>query len=145
MLPTLPNYLRWEYRVLDVTPGQPVIISGVPVDPTCPHGQLANISLWPGSDGGYAVPVVGSLILIEFHDGNPQKPAVCGLDPSVPPILTTLGGGTSPIALGPLVDAQFQAVAATLASGTCAVAPGPVVFSVPFAPTPVDSLKVVSG
>ena len=92
-------YARWEYRVAGVTPGPPVTVSGVPVDPVrCPFGPLANITLWPGPDGGYAVPAAGSLVLVEFHDGNVAKPAVCGLDPSVPAALTTLGGGVVPLA-----------------------------------------------
>ena len=149
MLPKLACYLRWEYRVVAATPGQPVKISGIPVDPTCPHGQLANITLWPGPDGGYAVPTPGSLILVEFHDGNPEKPAVCGLDPSVPPVLTTLGFGVQPIALAPLVALQLENIATALATHVhsgVTTGPGTSGTASPvYTPAPVASAKVVSG
>jgi len=145
LLPKLANYLRWEYRVLSVVPGPPVLISGVPVDVTCPHGPLANITLWPGSDGGYAIPATGSLILVEFHDGNPQKPAVCGLDPSSVPILTTLGGsvGAKPLArVGDTVTiTQAEITAATMTAGG-----NPVMVTLPLQCLITSgSAKVVSG
>lgn len=149
LLPKLACYLRWEYRVVSVTPGPPVLISGVPVDVTCPHGQLANITLWPGPDGGYATPAPGSLILVEFHDGNPQKPAVCGLSPITPPILTTLAFGVQPIALAPLVTLQLAAIATALTTHVhSGVTPGGGVTgpAAPvYTPAPVASAKVVSG
>jgi hypothetical protein len=149
MLPTLPNYLRWEYRCVAVSPGPPVLISGVPIDETCPHGTLANIALWPGPDGGYAIPVIGSLILVEFHDGNPEKPAVCGLDPNSTPTLTTFGGGISPIGLAPLISFQLSEIAAALTSHvhtgvtTGAGTSGPAAPQ--YTPGNVGSAIVVSG
>lgn len=120
-------FARWEYRVVGVTPGPPVTVSGTPVDPTrCPFGPLANITLWPGPDGGYAIPAAGSLVLVEFHDGNVAKPAVCGLDPGVPAVLTTLGGGTIPLArVGDTItitQAQFAAAGAANGAGAVAAA-----------------------
>jgi hypothetical protein len=90
-------YARWEYRVTGVlppvvpvgfaitVPTLPLQISGTPISTSCPYGPLANITLWPGPDGAIAVPLPGSTVLVEFHDGDPAKPAVCGLDPQNPP------------------------------------------------------------
>ena len=150
LLPTLATYVRWEYRVSAVTPGQPVMISGTPAGGS-PFGTLANIALWPGPSGAYAVPQVGSLILVEFHEGNPAKPAVCGLDPSSTPTLTTLGGGSTPVAReGDSVRIPYLLVVAPAgtAGGPCTIT-----FGTPGPPgaTNVDgsvtsgSAKVVSG
>jgi hypothetical protein len=102
-LPALAPYLQWEYEVVDVTPGLPVLISGKPVATTglyaCPFGPQANIKLWPGPSGGYSTPVVGSLVLLAFNDGNPAKPRIAGLDPSTPPTSTKFGA--SPTFLTP--------------------------------------------
>ena len=98
LLPKLANLAQWTYRVQAVSPGPPVKISGSPVNTRNPFGNLANIVLWPGPTGGYAIPVVGSLILVRFNDGDPTQPAVCGLDPVNTPTMTTLAGGGPPIA-----------------------------------------------
>lgn len=124
MLPTLPNFLKWRYAVVGVTPGRPVTISGTPVSSNCPHGDLANITLRPGPDGGYAVPAIGSIVTIEFIEGNPELPEVCGLDPSVPATLTTLGGGAIPVArAGDPVRVTFS-VTAPSGGGPCTITPG---------------------
>lgn len=116
LLPSLAAYVRWEYRVLSVSPGPPVLISGRPVSTRCPFGTLASITLWPGPSGAYAVPVVGSLVLIEFHDGNPAKPAVCALDPNEVPSTITLGAGTDPVALSSKVDGELAKIAGCFAT-----------------------------
>lgn len=103
-------YGRWEYRVVAVKPGPPVLVSGNPVSTSCPFGSLADITLWPGPDGSYAIPAPGSLVLVEFHDGSPAKPAICGLDPNVPPTEIVLGSGTDPIALSILVDSAVSQI-----------------------------------
>lgn len=111
----LAPYAKWEFRVTAVLPAPipappippatapgvslvlPIMISATPLAADCPYGQgtgLANITLWPGPDGSIAIPQVGSTVLVEFHDGNPAKPAVCGLDPSNPPTLVMLAGAT---------------------------------------------------
>ena len=118
-------FAQWEYRVSGATPGSPPTVSGVPVDPVrCPFGPLANISVWPGPDGGYAVPAPGSLVLVGFNDGNVAKPRICGMDPSVPPILTTFAGGSVPVArVGDTITITIdQFTAAGAANGAGAVA-----------------------
>lgn len=102
-------FLKWEYVVVSATPGPPVLISGQPVNLSCPFGPLANITLWPGPSGSYAVPTPGSKILVEFHEGSPSKPAVCGLDPSSVPAPITLGAGETPIALSEFIDIFINA------------------------------------
>lgn len=128
MLPTLPNYLRWRYRVVAVTPGSPVMVSGVPISPTCPHGNLANISLRPGPDGAYAVPVVGSQVIVEFLEGNPELPEVCGLDQKIAPTLTTLGGGSTPVAR---VGDTVTITALEISAATMVAGGNPVTISAP--------------
>ena len=98
LLPSLATYVKWEYRVVGTSPGPPVTVSASPVAASCPFGPQANITLWPGPSGAYAVPAPGSLVLLEFHEGSASKPSICGLDPNVPPVLTTLGGGMVPVA-----------------------------------------------
>lgn len=111
----LAPYAKWEFRVTQVTPVPvptppippatapgieltlPIMISATPLSAACPYGQqtgLSNITLWPGPDGSIAVPQVGSTVLVEFHEGNPAKPAVCGFDPQNPPQLVMLAGAT---------------------------------------------------
>jgi hypothetical protein len=101
ILPSLAAYLQWEYRVVDVTPGLPVRISATPVETSgqfaCPFGPQANIQLWPGPSGGYSTPVVGSLVLLAFNDGNPAKPRIAGLDPTTPPLGTKFGQSPTPL------------------------------------------------
>lgn len=109
MVAALAPYLKWEYIVAGVTPGPPVLISGTPVNPACPFGPLANITLWRGPAGSYAVPVVGSKVVVEFHDGSPAKPAVAGLDPTQTPTTITLGTGVEPIAISTFIDVFFTA------------------------------------
>jgi hypothetical protein len=144
---SLAVYMRWEYTVAGVTPGPPVLISGVPASTTCPFGPLANITLWPGADGGYAIPAPGSLVLVEFHDGSPAKPAVCGLDPNVPPLVTFLGGGVVGQGVARLADQVHTIVApgqliADPSSGAVTAVPG----APPLAGTITSaSVKVVSG
>lgn len=146
LLPALATYVRWEFRVTSVNPGPPVLISATPVSSECPFGQsggISNITLWPGPSGAYAVPAIGSLVLLEFHEGNPAKPSIAGLDPNVPPTPITLGSGTDPIAMSALVSTELGKIAATLATGSNSG--GPVVFADPYTPGPVAStLPVVS-
>jgi hypothetical protein len=99
MLPELGNLGQWTYQVQAVTPGPPVLLSGIPVSPDCPYGPLANITLWPGPSGGYATPAAGSLVLVRFNDGDPRQPAVCGLDPNS--FATSSKFGAAPGALVP--------------------------------------------
>lgn len=88
----LAAYAQWEYRVLSVTPGPPVLLDLVPVDPTRnPFGPLAAVTLFPGPDGSVARPAPGSLVVVRFSDANPAKPSVCGLDPATPPTAVLLG------------------------------------------------------
>jgi hypothetical protein len=93
ILPQLSCYVQWEYRVVGVEPGPPVTVSAVPVSQACPFGNLANITLWPGPDGGYCLPAEGSLVLVAFNDGSPAKPRIAATDPNAVPTLTTLAGG----------------------------------------------------
>jgi hypothetical protein len=116
LLPTLANFGHWEYRVTEVLPGPPVLISGVPVSVNCPFGNLARITLWPGPTGGYATPAIGSRVLVAFVDGDPQKPRIAGLDPNSTPVLTTLAGG------GPAIARSGDTVTITQAELTAATA-----------------------
>lgn len=124
MLPFLAYLLKWEYTVVAATPGLTgVTVDAVPVDTTrCPFGPLTGIALWKGPSGSPCVPVIGSRVLVEFHDGNPAKPAVCGVDPSVPTIPPP---GPAPIPGAPLSVAGALTSFATLmtAASTGPLAP----------------------
>ena len=91
LLPFIAYTMRWEYLVVSATPGVPGVpgtVDGVPVDLSrCPFGPLTGIALWRGPSGVASVPALGSRVLVEFHDGNPAKPAVCGVDPTIPAIV----------------------------------------------------------
>lgn len=119
LLPALATYVRWEFRVQSVNPGPPVLITATPVSAACPFGQdqgLSNITLWPGPSGSYAVPAVGSIVLLEFHEGDPSKPSIAGLDPNQVPTLITLGAGNDPIAMSESVSAELTKIATALTS-----------------------------
>jgi len=61
---------------------------------------LAGITMWPGPVWGYSQPAVGSLVRVQFVNGDPSKPAIVGLDPSTLP---------TAINVGPLAGAKFAA------------------------------------
>jgi hypothetical protein len=125
LLPALATYVKWEYRVVGTSPGPPVTISASPVSAACPFGTLANITLWPGPTGGYAVPAPGSLVLVEFHEGSPAKPSVCGLDPNVPPLMVTLGGPTALPVIPAIWGSTLAVDLTTFAVAMAAAATGP--------------------
>jgi hypothetical protein len=85
MLPTLAAYVTWEYQVIDATPGPPVVLDLLPTGTGNPFGPLSRLTLWPGPDGGVAVPTPGKLVRVRFANGDPSKPEVCGLDPTDTP------------------------------------------------------------
>lgn len=107
--------VRWRYKVTAVSPGPPVLISGTPAGRS-PYGDLANIQLWPGPSGAYAVPPVGSTVLVAFNEMNGTEPCVVALDPSTPPTLTTLGGGTLGVAIGPDVATELGKIHTALST-----------------------------
>lgn len=123
LLPFLAYTLRWEYTVVAVTPGVlGVTVDGVPVDNArCPFGPLTGIQVWKGPSGSPSVPVIGSRVLVEFHDANPAKPAVAGMDPAIP---TLPPPGPVPVPGAPLsVAGALTAFAGLLGTGTPTAAP----------------------
>lgn len=88
----LAPMLQWEYRVTLVkigAPGLPITVACVPVDvQNCPFGPLV-VPMWKGPSGSPSLPVVGSLVVVAFHDGNPAKPAIVATDPVVPTVPPT--------------------------------------------------------
>lgn len=125
LLPSLATYVKWEFRVQGASPGPPVTISAAAVSADCPWQTLANITLWPGPSGAYAVPAPGTLVLVEFHEGNPGKPSIAGLDPNNVPVKITLGTGVDPIAMSIPTDAAVTAIVAAFNSHTHTVPAGP--------------------
>lgn len=89
-LPRLPFLAVWEYRVIAFTPGPPVTIDCQAIDPdaiaTLPP-TLVGVTLWPGPSGFVAVPTIGSIVRVQFINGDPSKAAIVGLDPNVQPTL----------------------------------------------------------
>jgi hypothetical protein len=123
MLPMLSYLVVWEYTVVAVVPGLlGFTVDAIPVDLVrCPCGPLSGIQVWKGPSGSPSAPVVGSKVLVRFHDANPAKPAVCGFDPSVPTIPPP---GPAPVPGAPLsLAGALQAFALLLASGTPTAAP----------------------
>lgn len=95
VLEGIAPFAQWEYRVVLVAsvgmsgpaPGGGVMVSVAPVDPIRnPFGPL-TIQMGKGADGVTSVPVVGSVVVVAFRDGNPAKPAIVACDPSVPTVL----------------------------------------------------------
>ena len=134
LLPALSAFVPWEYQVLSATPGPPVTLDLFPVGSGNPFGPLSGVTLWAGPDGGLAVPAPNSTVLVRFNNGDPTKPAVCGLDPSTAPTIVYQYGtlvqiGTA--AAAPLVLAlpyagllaALETMAATM---TAAITPPPV-------------------
>jgi hypothetical protein len=87
LLPTLAAYVTWDYTVLAARPGPPVTVDLVTTDTANPFGPLTNITLWPGPDGGVAVPTAGKLVRVRFTNGDQTKPEICGLDPTDTPAI----------------------------------------------------------
>jgi len=87
LLPTLAAYVTWEYTVLAARPGPPVTVDLVTTNAKNPFGPLTNLTLWPGPDGGVAVPTVGKLVRVRFTNGDQTKPEICGLDPTDTPAI----------------------------------------------------------
>ncbi len=88
IIPNLAAFATWEYQVIDATPGPPVKLDLLPTTGgtvTNPFGPLTGLTLWPGPDGGVAVPSPGKLVRVRFANGDPSKPEVCGLDPTDTP------------------------------------------------------------
>ncbi len=125
----------WEYRVIAAQPGPPVKIDCSAIDPetqaVLPQ-QLVGLVLWPGASGFVAVPQPGTIVRVQFVNGDPSKPAVVGLDPSGTPLLV-YGFGTV-VQLGdesatPLTPTTWSAALAvdlsTFAAAMVAVATGP--------------------
>jgi hypothetical protein len=127
MLPTLAAYVTWEYQVIDATPGPPVVLDLLPTGTTNPFGPLSRLTLWPGPDGGVAVPTPGKLVRVRFANGDPSKPEVCGLDPTDTPSIVYQYGtlvqiGTA--AAAPLTPSTYAvALEAALAAFATACAP----------------------
>jgi hypothetical protein len=92
LLPALAGHVQWTYQVLAVYPGPPVTVDLKAMAPNNPFGAtLAGVTLWPGPDGGVALPTVGKLVLVRFNDT--VTPAVCGLDPTDTPAIVYQYGG----------------------------------------------------
>lgn len=115
LLPFLSTYVTWEYRVVAAqVQGAGVTVDCVPVDVIrCPFPPFVGLAVWKGPAGSPSVPVVGSRVLVGFHDGNPAKPAIVGFDPEVP---TTPPPGGVYVPPGPLTLAgAVSALGAQLA------------------------------
>lgn len=103
------------------------MVACVPVDPIrCPFGPLV-VQMGKGADGNTSVPVVGSIVVIAFRDGNPAKPAIIACDPSVPTVppaavyvppgpLTLTGALVTFLTTPPLTPTNLAASAAALAA-----------------------------
>ena len=130
LLPNLAAYITWEYVVLAATPGPPVILDLAPTGTTNPFGPLSNITLWPGPDGGVAVPTPGKRVRLRFTNGDKTKPEVCGLDPTDTPTVVYQFGAliqigssaAAPLATGP----SYTAMLSALVGGLNGVPSGPV-------------------
>lgn len=89
--PALAAYVPWTYRVLISRPGPPVTVDLQPVATDNPFGALSGVTLWPGTDGGVAVPTVGKLVIVRFNDA--LTPTVSALDPTDTPAIVYQYGG----------------------------------------------------
>jgi hypothetical protein len=130
ILPNLAAYVVWEYQVIAATPGPPVVLDLLPTGTSNPFGPLSSVTLWPGPDGGVAVPTPGKLVRLRFANGDKTKPEVCGLDPTDTPTVVYQYGalvqigtaGAAPLATGP----SYTAMLTALVGGLNGVPAGPV-------------------
>lgn len=112
----------WEYRVHAVSAGPPVVIDCAATVPDLP--DLPGLVLRPGPSGCYALPAVGSAVLVRFVGGDPTRPEVVALDSAAEPTAVWLGGASAEfVALASKVAALQDAHNAH--THTVAVAPGP--------------------
>jgi hypothetical protein len=108
MLPRLACYCMWEGRVVLSTPAVPsqafmtagyegpasydraATVNVAFTDPDAlavfgPEFSNAPIPIYPGVDGFVSSPTIGSLVLVGFINGSPQRPYVAAVDPTFGP------------------------------------------------------------
>lgn len=132
----------WNYRVITVVPGPPVLIDAISLDPRMP--PIQGIMLWPGPSGCVAVPAVGSQVRLGFIAADPKQPMLVGLDPLSPPTFVYLGEvpGTGVARLGDTISISIAQFAAASPSNSG----GPVVITAPMLGTiTTSSVKVLAG
>jgi hypothetical protein len=139
LIPKLAYYVQWEYRVVSVSPGPPVTVSGLPVNPKCPIASpngTSDIVVRPGPCGCYAIPAVGSIVAIGFNDADPGKPYIAGMDPSANATAVFLSASGQPVArVGDTVTiTSAEILAASMVAGS-----NPVTVTLPL------QCKITSG
>ncbi len=86
--------------------------------------DLPDIPLWPGPDGGVAVPKTGSAVRVGFVNGEYTQPIVIGLDPTQvdkvylrADVVVELGGGAVDfVAIAAKVQSNLDAINDALVS-----------------------------
>lgn len=92
--PKLAYYATYEYQTISATPivippaplpaGTTVMISCQAIDPpvlvTFP--SVLTLPLWPGPSGLVAIPSPGTLVRVQFINGDPARAVIVGLDPA---------------------------------------------------------------
>lgn len=124
LLPELAGHVPWTYEVMAVYPGPPVTLDLKAMAANNPFGTtLGGVTLWPGPDGGVALPNVGKLVIVRFNDA--VAPAVCGLDPTdTPTIVYQYGtvvqiGDATAVPLAKALSVENLIVALTTFATSC--------------------------
>jgi hypothetical protein len=116
----LPNYdymTLWEYRVVSVTSGPPVVLDLQATEDTAKRlPDLTQVTLWPGPSGGVCVPRVGASVRVGFVGGDPTKPYVAGVDPASSPTTVYLpndAGSPAAARVGDRVHGGYLVITST--------------------------------
>ena len=134
IMPNLLFFGTYEARVVTAAPPAAVqsqlggvtwVVSAVFTDPAIVKllPPLANLTMWPGPVWGFSAPAPGSLVRVQFVNGDPSKPAIVGLDPATPPTSVSIGGPLA--ATKPLVLSAQLALALSAAGSAAASAASP--------------------
>lgn len=118
------KYLRkYTYRVVAENPADETLVLQS-VDPLSGAPDAIPLAMWPGMSGISAQLTPGSLVLVEFVNGDPSKPVVTSFEKGVPVILeldastiVKIGqGAKGPVAMATGTQAQIAALQIEIAA-----------------------------
>lgn len=145
MLARLKSYIQWEYTVYAVHGTGPVTVDCQSTDPSMP--DIPGVVLWPGPDGAYSLPAVGSLVTLGFTNGDMKKPRITSTDPNASPTQVFLSG-TGPAVARNTDPVSCTGVTVPVGNGIIITAPsggGPCVLTSGPGPTAYELTGTITG
>lgn len=88
-------FAPWEYSVAEATDST---VTARRADSSCPWPDVVQIPIYPGIAGARYRPAVGSIVGVQFANGDPSKPRIVWADQTVP--VTSAIDGSSSVTVG---------------------------------------------